>query len=98
MIKVILRVVLRIVLCVFTAGWLFPLWLSSRFMFRTLNSYHPAPPPFSDEITNPIRWKEYYVGLLVSFDLLAISIMWLAAVLLFWSWIGLGTIFKRKDK
>lgn len=96
MLKSILKTVLRVVICVFTAGWLFPLWLSSRFMFSMLNAYHPAPPPFADEITNPLRWKSHYVNLSASFDLLAIGIIWLAAVLLFWSWIGLKVVFKRR--
>ena len=70
---------LRVFIAVFSAGWLFPLWLSLRAMIAFVNT----------ELLPAIRGvppQNSFGYLFATGDAFTIACIWLALVILYWSW------------
>jgi hypothetical protein len=70
---------LRAFIAIFSAGWLFPLWLSATSMYRF----------FSVELLPRLDGKHplnSFPPLQFSEEALVVALLWLAAVIMFWSW------------
>ena len=69
----------RFLIAVFSAGWLLPMWMSARSLFTWLGE--DAPLLFRNEVPrNSFPFKEF------SLQAFTVGCIWLAAVILFWSW------------
>jgi hypothetical protein len=72
---------MRFLICLFSAGWLYPIWVTAYLYLEWLNS--EAGPRLRGE--NP-RSEFSFNALTASFDFFTVGCIWLALVILYWSW------------
>jgi hypothetical protein len=79
---------IRAGICLFSAGWIFPAWLG---VHSCLNFWglEIRPLLYGKPLINSFPFIQF------SQECFAVSLLWLAAVVLYWSWNGTGSSQSR---